>query len=385
MAEWHGSLEDLGTDVKTIAQNTNFWEGRRVFVTGHTGFKGSWLSLMLAARSAKVAGYALPPHTTPSLYERADVARCLGESTFADIRDRASLLKAMERARPEIVFHLAALPLVLDSYDNPLETYEVNVMGTANTLDACRFVDSVKAVVVVTTDKVYENRGWEWGYRENDRLGGSDPYSNSKACCELVVQAYRRSFFSAGTHQSRNLGVATVRAGNVIGGGDWSPNRLVPDVLKAAESRQPLKLRYPHATRPWQHVLEPLSGYLCLGEKLLENPHEYAEAWNFSPRSEDVRDVLSVVDLLRAKLNHSIAVEIASGSSQQHEATLLNLDSSKAMARLNWMPRWNLDDALTEVVNFWEESQRSEELREVCLRQIARHSANNLQPFNKRG
>lgn len=384
MAAGHGAVEDLGKRVKIAEQNKNFWKGRTVFVTGHTGFKGSWLSLMLAAHSANVTGYALAPHTRPSLFERANVARCLSDSTVADIRDRTSLLTAMKRAQPEIVFHLAAQPLVLNSYDNPLETYEVNVMGTANTLDACRFVESVKAIVVVTTDKVYENLGWEWGYRENDRLGGSDPYSNSKACCELLVQAYRRSFFSPGAAQSRTIGLATARAGNVIGGGDWSPNRLVPDVLKAVESCKPLQLRYPHATRPWQHVLEPLSGYIRLGEKLLEAPAEYSDAWNFSPRSEDVRDVLSVVEILRDKLNHSLAVEIADCSSQLHEAALLNLDSSKAIARLNWMPRWSLDDALTAVVDFWEESQRDGDLREVCLRQIAQYSTASLQPSAKR-
>ena len=367
-----------------MEQNKNFWEGRRVFVTGHTGFKGSWLSLMLAARSANVSGYALPPYTTPSLYERAGVVRSLSDSTFADIRDRASLLKSMERAKPEIVFHLAAQPLVLNSYDNPLETYEVNVMGTANTLDVCRSVDTVKAVVVVTTDKVYENCGWEWGYRENDRLGGSDPYSNSKACCELVTQAYRRSFFSSGAANSRTIGVATARAGNVIGGGDWSPNRLVPDVLQAATSRQPLRLRYPHATRPWQHVLEPLSGYIRLSEELWKHPLEYSEAWNFSPRSEDVRDVISVVDILRAKLNQPITVEIADSSLQQHEAALLSLDSAKATRRLNWIPRWNLDEALTQVVQFWEESQRGGDLRDVCLRQISSHYSASLEPSYNR-
>lgn len=359
-----------------IEHSAHFWKGRRVLITGHTGFKGSWLSMWLAARHAHVFGYALDPHTSPSLFEKANVAECMTRSYIADIRDCSALLRAIEDTRPEVVFHLAAQPLVLNSYANPVETYEVNVMGTVNTLEACRRVDSVKAIVVVTTDKVYENQEWTWGYRENDRLGGNDPYSNSKACCELVVQAYWRSFFRNSCDGNQRIGLATARAGNVIGGGDWSANRLVPDILRAAEAKRPLQLRYPHAVRPWQYVLEPLNGYMRLAELLFSEPDMYSRAWNFAPRSEDVATVQTVAEGLISKLGQPVSIDFDADTPKQHEAALLTLDCALALAQLGWTQRWDLDEALSHIADFWLRSQSVSDLRALCLQQIDQYEQN---------
>lgn len=319
--------------------NPEFWRGKRVFLTGHTGFKGGWLALWLTDMGAEVHGYALPPPTEPSLFSVANLQDRLACSTIADIRAADSLTQAMQAARPDIVFHLAAQPLVRYSYVAPMETYAVNVMGTVNLLEAVRQTPGVKAVVNVTTDKCYENREWVWPYRENEAMGGFDPYSSSKACSELVTAAYRRSFLEpTGVH------LASARAGNVIGGGDWAADRLVPDFLRALDAGRPLVIRSPLATRPWQHVLEPLSGYLVLAEKLFTEGGGFAEAWNFGPDEIDARPVQWIVECLCKQVPG--AAWLCDASPQPHEANMLKLDSSKAKAKLGWRPRWNLQTSL---------------------------------------
>ena len=295
MAVGQGSLEDLVTEVTTV--NASFWRGKKVFVTGHTGFKGGWLCLWLQQLGANVTGYALQPPTTPSLFEIAVIGRGM-ESIIGDIREATTLSDAVRTAQPELVIHMAAQPLVRYSYENPIETYSTNVMGTVHLLEAIRKTQSVKAVVCVTSDKCYENREWEWGYRENDPLGGYDPYSNSKACAELVTAAYRNSYFNPDKYFEHGVAVASARAGNVIGGGDWAQDRLVPDMLRAIECGKPVLIRNPDAIRPWQHVLEPLSGYLLLAESLLTHGPANAEAWNFGPHDADAKPVRWIVDRL---------------------------------------------------------------------------------------
>lgn len=325
-----------------------FWKGRRVFLTGHTGFKGSWLSVWLQEVGAEVRGYALEPPTDPSLFVQADVASGM-DSIIGDIRDYEKLLTSMTGFQPEVVFHLAAQPIVRDSYTIPRETYETNVMGTVNLLEAVRHLESVRSVVVVTTDKVYENEEWHWGYRENDRLGGYDPYSNSKAAAELAVSAYRSSFFNPNVYgQDHIVAVATARAGNVIGGGDWAADRIVPDLIRAWLDNHPATIRNPHAIRPWQHVLEPVSGYLVLAERLLDSV-EFAEEWNFGPRDSDCIPVGELATLFESRCD-GLAVERVSISGP-HEAGVLKLDISKATARLNWTPRWTIGSAVDRTVS----------------------------------
>ena len=347
--------------------NKDFWRGRRVFVTGHTGFKGGWLCLWLQRLGAEVTGYALAPATQPSLFEVASVARDM-RSVIGDIRDGAWLRRAVDAAQPEIVIHMAAQALVRESYVNPLETFSINVVGTAQVLDCVRACPSVRAVISVTTDKCYENREWHWGYRETDGLGGHDPYSSSKAGAELVTAAYRSSFFAV---SESAVALASARAGNVIGGGDWSRDRLVPDILAAIEGGRTVRIRYPKAIRPWQHVLEPLSGYLALAERLCSDGGQaYAEAWNFGPVDEDAQPVSWIVEqMLERWGSGSWTVE---GQPQPHEASYLKLDCSKARARLAWRPRWTLGDALGAIVEWQRAHQRGEAMREVTLAQIAR-------------
>ncbi len=325
-----------------VNPDPSFWKGRRVFLTGHTGFKGGWLSVWLQEMGAVVRGYALNPPTDPSLFVQADVAAGM-DSVIGDIRDYDTLLTSLIEFQPEVVFHLAAQPLVRDSYKQPRLTYETNVMGTVNLLEAVRHAESVRSVVVVTTDKVYENREWHWGYRENDRLGGYDPYSNSKAAAELVVAAYRSSFFNAEQYgNSHHVSVASARAGNVIGGGDWATDRIVPDLIRAWTTNQPATIRNPHAIRPWQHVLEPLSGYLVVAERLYDSP-EYGEEWNFGPRDEDC---ISVGDLAAIFEVSCAGLKVHRGNpSGPHEARFLKLDISKAKANLNWIPKWSVSRA----------------------------------------
>jgi CDP-glucose 4,6-dehydratase len=343
-----------------------FWKGKKVFLTGHTGFKGGWLSLWLASMGAKVTGFALAPNTTPNLFEVLAIDSLIEKSHIADIRDLAGLLKAMSEAKPDVVIHMAAQPLVRYSYANPVETYATNVMGTVHVLESARAIDTVRATVVVTTDKCYENKEWVWGYRENEPMGGYDPYSNSKGCAELVTSAYRQSYFS--DFNSANK-VASARAGNVIGGGDWSEDRLIPDAIKAFEANKPLMIRNPLATRPWQHVLEPLSGYLILAQALYDQGSAFASSWNFGPRDEDNRAVQEVVDLLISGWGDAVCWE-KEGLEQPHEANLLKLDCSKARMQLGWTPKWNLETAVQKIVEWQKSFQAKENMQELSLGQI---------------
>ena len=338
------------------------WQNRRVLVTGHTGFKGGWLSLWLAARGAHVHGFALDPPTTPSFHEACGVAGVVADDRRGDLRDPAVLDDCLAAARPEVVFHLAAQPLVRRSYREPLETFDANVMGTARLLEAARRCDAVRAVVVVTTDKVYDNREWDWAYRETEPLGGADPYSASKACAELVCESYRRSFLATG-----GIRLATARAGNVIGGGDWAADRLVPDFLRAVTAGEPLAIRAPRSVRPWQHVLEPLAGYLLLAERLLESDR-FAEAWNFGPAEDDARPVGWVVDRLCGLVPG--ARWHRDGADHPHEAGMLRLDSTKARQRLGWRPRWGLAEALARTIEWHRAWQDGADMAAVSLEQI---------------
>lgn len=345
-----------------------FWKGKRVFLTGHTGFKGGWLSVWLSSMGAKVTGYALAPNTNPSFFDVVGVQSFLEKSHIADIRDLANLKIAMEQAAPEVIIHMAAQPLVRYSYDNPIETFATNVMGTANVLEAARFITAIKSIVVVTTDKCYENQEWVWGYRENEPLGGADPYSSSKACAELVTSAYRQSFFS-GNVATSTAAVASARAGNVIGGGDWSVDRLIPDALTAFDEGRPLVLRNPLATRPWQHVLEPLSGYLMLAQALFESGKSYASAWNFGPGDEGNKTVEQVIDALSKTWGNTAGWQQDSGT-QPHEAHLLKLDCSKAHQQLGWVPKWKLEQSIEKIVQ-WHQAYRSgKEMKSITLEQI---------------
>jgi CDP-glucose 4,6-dehydratase len=349
-----------------------FYTGKKVFITGHTGFKGSWLCLLLHSLGAKVTGYALDPPTDPSLFELCKIDK-LVQSTIADVRDGESLTKAMRTAQPEIVIHMAAQPLVRDSYKIPVETYAVNVMGTVNLFEAVRQCKTVKAVINVTTDKCYENKEWVWGYRENEPLGGYDPYSNSKACSELVTSAYRSSYFNPKNYSDHGVGVASARAGNVIGGGDWAMDRLVPDCVRAILKGEKVVIRNPSAIRPWQHVLEPLSGYLMLAQKLYEEGARYAGAWNFGPDDSDVKPVESLVKKLCAKWGNS-ASYVLDKAWHPHEAHYLKLDCSKAKTELGWHPRWGLDGAIDSIIEWTRAYKQGEDVRSACVKQIEEYS-----------
>lgn len=344
----------------------DFWQGKRVLVTGHTGFKGGWLCLWLQSMGAEVHGYALQPQTGPNFFTLGCIEEKLASNTIADIRDYNKLLAAIHNAQPEIVLHLAAQPLVRYSYQNPVETYSVNVMGVVHLLEAVRTINSIKAVVNVTTDKCYENREWPWGYRENEPMGGHDPYSSSKGCAELVTSAYRNSFFAAS-----HTAIATARAGNVIGGGDWATDRLLPDFLRAIGSGAVLTIHSPGAIRPWQHVLEPLSGYLSLAEHLYLNGKEFAEPWNFGPVDDNTQTVGWIVEYLAA-LNPEMTWHCDS-SSKPHEANYLKLDSSKARSRLNWKPRWHLPTALDKTLAWHQAWCSGQDMRAFSLGQISEY------------
>ncbi len=339
MGRESGAVE--GLDMTLFA---DIYRGKRVLLTGHTGFKGSWLALWLEEMGASISGIALPPEAHPNHW---DLHRLSIDSLLLDIRDSTALQRVFNAVQPEIVFHLAAQPLVRRSYCNPLETLSTNVMGTANVLEACRQTNGVQAIVVVTTDKCYENREWQWGYRETDALGGHDPYSASKAAAELVAASYRSAFFSA-----ENAPIlATARAGNVIGGGDWSDDRLIPDLVRAIDSKQSLCIRSPNATRPWQHVLESLSGYLLLGQRLLEGRRDYAHAWNFGPEPESNRTVGEVLDIFQTywpKLSWKM-----DSKKQPHESVSLYLDSAQARCNLQWQPVWNLETTVARTTEWY--------------------------------
>ena len=350
---------------------TSFWAGKRVFVTGHTGFKGGWLSLWLASRGAQVHGYALEPPTTPSLFDVARVESRLAGHVIGDVRNIGKLTAAMETAQPDIVFHMAAQPLVRRSYTDPIETYAVNVMGTVNVHEAARRLGSVTALLNVTTDKCYENKEWPWGYREDEPLGGRDPYSSSKACSELVTAAYRASF-----HDQGRPWIASGRAGNVIGGGDWAEDRLLPDIFRALDSGTTLTVRYPGAIRPWQHVLEPLAGYVALAERLATEGQAFTAAWNFGPDDVDARPVGWILEKVQAQCPE-LGWQVANAPGV-HEANFLKLDSSRARSALGWQPRWRLAVALEKSVEWHRAWRAGEDMAELCLAQIADYEATSL-------
>ena len=350
----------------------SFWKGKRVFITGHTGFKGSWFCLWLRSLGAEVTGYALAPPTEPSLYELCSLDG-LVNSTIADVRDVERLKSAVVEAVPEIVVHMAAQPLVRESYKNPIETYSTNVMGAVNVLEAVRVCDSVRVVVNITTDKCYENKEWVWGYREDEPLGGYDPYSSSKACSELVTSAYRSSFFNPEKYNDHGVAVASARAGNVIGGGDWARDRLIPDCVEALLKDEKILIRNPFSVRPWQHILEPLSGYLVLAQKLFEKGPEFAGAWNFGPDESDARPVQWLVEKICEKWGGIATYEIGEGE-HPHEAHYLKLDCSKAKTELGWCPRWNLEKAISAIIEWTEAYRDKKDLKEVSFRQIEEYA-----------
>jgi len=348
--------------------NKIFWKGKKVLVTGHTGFKGSWLSLWLQSLGAEVVGVSLDVPTTPSLYEQANVSENM-ISLREDIRDVVAIRKIFQDHLPEIVFHLAAQPLVRLSYREPVETYEINVMGTLHVLEGIRSIDSVRSAVMITTDKCYQNKEWVWGYRETDTLGGHDPYSSSKGAAELLISSYRNSYFPQDKYSEHKTAIASARAGNVIGGGDWAEDRLIPDIIKAFKNNEKVIIRNPKSTRPWQHVLEPLSGYLKLAEQLEKNGDQYAEAWNFGPAEIDARPVQWIVEKM-AKLWGENANWINDKSEHPHEANYLKLDCSKAHMKLNWYPRWDLSETLLRIVEWHKLKDEHNNYRKLCLTQI---------------
>ena len=357
-------MEEVGLIMRSVSPI--FWKDKRVFLTGHTGFKGSWLSLWLQSLGATLRGLSLEPPTQPSLFNEAHVAEGM-EHCIGDIRDFSIVKKQFEEFRPEIVIHMAAQPLVRLSYEQPIETYATNVMGTIHVLEAARHAGSVKAIVNITTDKCYENREWVWGYREYEPMGGHDPYSNSKGCAELVSSAFRRSFL-----KNSGIKLATARAGNVIGGGDWAKDRLVPDILRALQAGKPVLIRNPHAVRPWQHVLEPLSGYLLLAESLHTHGQVYAEGWNFGPRDEDARPVQWIVEHMCKEWDEGASWAMQPGD-HPHEASYLKLDISKALQRLQWAPRWSLETALKQITEWHQAWLSRQDMRAVCLNQISEY------------
>jgi CDP-glucose 4,6-dehydratase len=348
--------------------DASFWKGKKVFLTGHTGFKGSWLSLWLQNMGALVKGYSLDVNTKPALFTQANVAAEM-ESEIGDIRNLEKLTKSMVSFSPDILIHMAAQPLVRLSYQEPVDTYTTNVIGTVNVLEAARKCSNLKAIVSVTTDKCYENKEWEWGYRENEAMGGHDPYSSSKGCAELVTSAYRRSFFSSEDTAS----LASARAGNVIGGGDWAEDRLIPDILNAFEKSEPVVIRNPLSTRPWQHVLEPLSGYLVLAQELYINGDEFAEGWNFGPNDEDCKPVNWILDRMVTYWGNDASWSLDKNNNP-HEAGFLKLDCSKASNRLKWKPKWNLQLTLKSIVDWHQIYSNGGDIKKQCLKEINTYS-----------
>ncbi|MHB8066500.1 MAG: CDP-glucose 4,6-dehydratase [Desulfobaccales bacterium] len=351
--------------------NQSFWQGRRVFITGHTGFKGAWLCLLLHYLQAEVTGYALPPPTEPSLFEAARVTD-LVHSIRGDVRDLDTFAAAMHQAAPEIVVHMAAQSLVRESYVTPVETYATNMMGTVHLLEAVRRTPGIRAVINVTSDKCYENKEWVWGYREDDPLGGFDPYASSKACAEVITAAYRRSFFPLADYPRHGVAVATARAGNVIGGGDWAKDRLIPDCVRSLLVNRTIILRSPKAVRPWQFVLEPLCGYLLLAERLFEEGPPYGEAWNFGPEEGEAKTVAWVVQSLCSLWGEDASFEIVGGD-HPHESHYLKIDAAKARWRLGWRPRWRLARTLENIVAWTRAYGDRHDMRKVCLHQIAQY------------
>jgi CDP-glucose 4,6-dehydratase len=361
MVDRPSTVENLVRPKMTLLEPC-FWKGKKVFITGHTGFKGSWLSLWLQYLGAELVGFSLPPPTNPNMFSLVNVADGM-TSIVGDIANFAFLKIMLQKHNPEIVIHLAAQPLVRYAYDNPIETYMTNVMGTVHLLEALRQTPSVKVAINVTTDKCYENKEWYWGYRETDRLGGKDPYSSSKACSELITSTYRHSYLN------KQLHLASARAGNVIGGGDWAEDRLIPDIIKGCINQQTIRVRNPQALRPWQYVLEPLSGYLLLAQRLYNDGHQYAESWNFGPDAMDARPVSWIADYITSKWEEG-ASWIKTNESQAHEANYLRLECSKAKMKLGWQPCWNLEKGLQETIAWYKGYFRGECMREMTLNQI---------------
>lgn len=358
--------------------NPAFWKDKKVFVTGHTGFKGAWLSLWLHDLGAKVTGYALSPPTNPSIFASAQISS-LVDSIIDDVRSKDSVQKAMSQAKPDIIIHMAAQPLVRLSYQFPVETYEINVMGTVNVMEAARYCIqngmNIKAIINVTTDKCYENQEWVWGYREKDALGGYDPYSNSKACSELVTASYRASFFHPDHYEEHGVSIASARAGNVIGGGDWAADRLIPDSIRALDKEKKIVIRHPDAIRPWQHVLEPLKGYLMLAEKMWENGRDYAQSWNFGPDDQDAKSVEWIVRQLCERWGPGARYETERAAAHLHEAQYLKLDCSKAKSKLGWKPQWTLEQTLDSIVAWHTAFGQKQDVRTICLEQIKQFMA----------
>ena len=349
-------------------ENFNIYNNRRVLITGHTGFKGSWLCLLLNKLGADVYGYALEPPTIPSLFKEAKIGELM-TSFIGDIRDYESLLKTIQQIQPEIVIHMAAQPLVRESYKIPVETYSINVMGTVHLLEACRHTKSVKAIINVTTDKCYENKEWHWGYRENEPMGGYDPYSNSKGCSELVTSSYRNSYFNPAKYDEHGVAIGSARAGNVIGGGDWAGDRLIPDFIRSISKGEEVKIRSPFAIRPWQHVLEPLTGYLSLATKLFTDGAKYAEGWNFGPDDKDAKNVEWITKKI-CELWGEGASYANDNNPQPHEANYLKLDCSKAKTELGWIPKWDIETTLKSIVNWNKAFLTGENMQTVTEQQI---------------
>lgn len=366
MGQWQGPLEELAMTA-AIAPDRRFWEGKRVLLTGQTGFKGAWLAFWLNQLGAEVTGIGLPPNTSPSLFNLLQLDD-LCTSHLCDIRDAQAIATLIKDAQPAIFFHLAAQPLVRASYSDPIETFSTNIMGTTHILEAIRSLDCVEAAVMVTTDKVYRNREWPWPYREEDALGGHDPYSASKAASEIVIDSYRRAYLA-----DQGVAIASARAGNVIGGGDWSADRLIPDAIRAWHVGQPLVIRRPQAIRPWQHVLEPLTGYLMLAEQLMADPN-LAGAWNFGPPSHEAATVRDVIELARTAYG-SGTVEYGEGSEGPHEAGWLALETAKACMTLCVKPRWSLTQAVTRTLDWYRRQAEGAEVRQLCKEDIAAYEA----------
>ncbi len=352
--------------------NFNIYNGKRVLVTGHTGFKGSWMAIWLSSLGAKVIGYALDPYSDKDNFVLSNIGPKIEADIRGDVRDRKKLHDVFEEYQPEIVFHLAAQPLVRLSYECPVETYEVNVMGSINIMEEVRQCPGTKVAIMITTDKCYENREQLWGYRENEPMGGYDPYSSSKGAAEIAINSWRRSFINPAQYEKHGKAIASARAGNVVGGGDWASDRIIPDCIRALETNKPIEIRSPKSVRPWQHVLEPISGYLTLGAKMLENPIKYVDGWNFGPNLDSIVSVWDIANIVVEEYGRGQLKDV-SDPDALHEAKLLALDISKARFELGWQPKWDIRITLAKTIE-WYKNYRKEDMHTLCLKQIAEYS-----------